>query len=82
MLLTDKNEADDNKNQYPYSDSQSEYDILATELGDTSTDEHISEQLDSSNSDIDKNDTVTHSQSETAEKGGALWFTCPDSLEG
>ncbi|CAF3000856.1 unnamed protein product, partial [Rotaria sp. Silwood2] len=45
-------------------------------------DEHILEQLDSSDSDIGQRSTITDSQPETIEKSGALWFTRPRSLEG
>ncbi|CAF4200535.1 unnamed protein product, partial [Rotaria sordida] len=55
ILLTDNNEIDDIDDGQD-SDSDSEYDPIVTESDDTSTNKHISEESDSSNSDIDQSD--------------------------
>ncbi|CAF2367531.1 unnamed protein product [Rotaria sp. Silwood2] len=55
------------------SDSDREYDFVATESDDTSDSEHISEDFDSSNSDIEQGDVVTISEPETLQKAGTTW---------
>ena len=65
ILLSDMNDTDDQK-----SDLDSDFDISAAESDDTSTDEHISEESDPSNSNIDKNGAFTNNQPERIEKGG------------
>ncbi len=82
MLLTDRNETDENVHDYPNFDSDNEYDPIDTESDDTSTDEHISEQFDSSDSDVDHRDIVADSQPETLQKGGAIWSAHPSPAEG
>src|ERR1700722_16499682 len=82
ILLTDKNEMDDDIIDGQDSDLDSEYDIAATESDDTSANEHISGQSDSSNSDIDQGDTVTDSQPEPLQKAGATWSIHPNSVQG
>ncbi|CAF4129171.1 unnamed protein product [Rotaria sordida] len=72
ILLTDNNEIDDIDDGQD-SDSDSEYDPIVTESDDTSTNKHISEESDSSNSDIDQSDIATDSQSETLQKVGVTW---------
>ncbi|CAF0947299.1 unnamed protein product [Rotaria sordida] len=56
IILTDENEIDDNISAGQNSDSDSEYDPDAIESDDTSANEHISEESDSSCSDIDQDD--------------------------
>ncbi|CAF4360634.1 unnamed protein product, partial [Rotaria sordida] len=72
ILLTDNNESDDIGDGQD-SDSDSEYDPIVTESDDTSTNEHISEESDLSNSDIDQSDIATDSQPETLKKAGVTW---------
>ncbi|CAF4128115.1 unnamed protein product [Rotaria sordida] len=72
ILLTDNNEIDDIDDGQD-SDSDSEYDPIVTESDDTSTNKHISEESDSSNSDIDQSDIATDSQPETLQKVGVTW---------
>ncbi|CAF4170500.1 unnamed protein product, partial [Rotaria sordida] len=67
ILLTDNNEIDDIDDGRD-SDSDSEYDPIVTESDNTSTNKHISEESDSSNSDIDQSDIATVSQPETLQK--------------
>ncbi|CAF3508775.1 unnamed protein product [Rotaria socialis] len=55
------------------SDLNSEYDLIVTESDDTSTNEHISEESDSSNSDIDQSDIPIDIQPETLQKVGVTW---------
>ncbi|CAF4243567.1 unnamed protein product, partial [Rotaria sordida] len=50
------------------SDSDSEYDFVATESDNTSNSEHISEESDLPNSDIEQGDVITASQPETLQK--------------
>ncbi|CAF1255686.1 unnamed protein product, partial [Rotaria sordida] len=52
------------------SDSDSEYDFVGTESDVTSNSEHISEESDLSNFDIEQGDVVTTSQPETLQKDG------------
>ncbi|CAF4217096.1 unnamed protein product, partial [Rotaria sordida] len=52
------------------SDSDSEYDFVATESDNTSNSEHISEESHLSNSDIEQGDVITASQPETLQKDG------------
>ncbi|CAF1227272.1 unnamed protein product [Rotaria sordida] len=54
------------------SDSDSEYDFVGTESVDTSNNEHISEESDLSNFDIEQGDVVTTSQPETLQKDGII----------
>ncbi|CAF1013769.1 unnamed protein product [Rotaria sordida] len=54
------------------SDSDSEYDFVDTEADDTSNSEHISEESDLSNFDIEQGDVVTTSQPETLQKDGII----------
>ncbi|CAF2442654.1 unnamed protein product [Rotaria sp. Silwood2] len=56
----------------------SEYDFVATQSDDTSNSEHISEESDLSNSDIEQDHVVTFSQSETLQKDGITWSMYPD----
>jgi hypothetical protein len=73
ILLSDMNDTDDQK-----SDLDSDFDISAAESDDTSTDEHISEESDPSNSNIDKNGAFTNNQPERIEKGGVTWSIYPN----
>ncbi|CAF4362258.1 unnamed protein product, partial [Rotaria sordida] len=72
ILLTDNNETDDIGDGQD-SDLDSEYDPIVTESDVTSTNKHISEESDSSNSDIDQSDIATDSQLETLQKTGVTW---------
>ncbi|CAF1300771.1 unnamed protein product [Rotaria sordida] len=54
------------------SDSDSEYDFVGTESDDRSNSEHISEESDLSNFDIEQGDVVTTSQPETLQKDGII----------
>ncbi|MCC7159931.1 MAG: hypothetical protein IT281_10400 [Ignavibacteria bacterium] len=56
-----------------YSDLDREYDPIVTESDEMSTNEHISEESDSSNSDIDQSDIATDIQPETLQKVGVTW---------
>ncbi|CAF4683577.1 unnamed protein product, partial [Rotaria sp. Silwood2] len=60
------------------SDSDSEYDFVATESDDISDSEHMSEESDSSNSDFEQGDVVTTSQRETLQKAGTTWSIHPN----
>ncbi|CAF1258452.1 unnamed protein product [Rotaria sordida] len=68
ILLTDEHEINNNFSDNQGSDSDSEYDFVATESDDTSNSEHISEESDLSNSDTEQDDVVTANQPETLQK--------------
>ncbi|CAF3845480.1 unnamed protein product, partial [Rotaria sp. Silwood1] len=68
ILLSDTNGTDDYITDDQELDLDSDFDTSAIESDDTSTDEHISEESDSSNSDTGENDIFTNSQPETIEK--------------
>ncbi|CAF3337934.1 unnamed protein product [Rotaria socialis] len=68
ILLADENGINNDVNDNQGSDSDSEFDFLATESDDTSNSEHISEESDLSNSDFEHDDVVTVSQPETLKK--------------
>ncbi|CAF4380534.1 unnamed protein product, partial [Rotaria sordida] len=53
-----------------------------TESDDTSTNKHISEESDSSNSDIDQSDIAIDSQPETLQKVGITWSIYSIPLQG
>ncbi|CAF3698644.1 unnamed protein product [Rotaria sp. Silwood1] len=73
ILLSDTNDTDDDITDDQESDLDSDFDTSAIESDDTSADEHISEESDSSNSDTGENDIFTNSQPETIEKAGVTW---------
>ncbi|CAF1524604.1 unnamed protein product, partial [Rotaria sordida] len=72
VSLRDKNQIDDMGDDQ-VCDSDSEYDPIVTESDDTFTNEYISEESDSSNSDIDQSDIATDSQPEALQKTGVTW---------
>jgi hypothetical protein len=70
VLLADENEIHNDFSDNQGSDSaDSDYDFVANESDDTSNSEHISEESDLSNSDIEQGDAVTASQPENITKG-------------
>lgn len=54
--------------------------LIVTESDDTSTNEHISEESNSSISDIDQGDIVADIQPETLEKAGVTWSIHPNPV--
>ncbi|CAF4210444.1 unnamed protein product, partial [Rotaria sordida] len=82
IILTDENEIDDNISAGQNSDSDSEYDPDAIESDDTSANEHISEESDSSCSDIDQDDIGRDDQPDTLEKDGVTWSMYPKQVQG
>ena len=73
IFSTDETEIDNGINDNQDSDPDSEYDPIVTESDDTSTNEHISEESNSSISDI---------QPETLEKAGVTWSIHPNPVQG
>ncbi|CAF4096248.1 unnamed protein product, partial [Rotaria sp. Silwood1] len=78
-------EIDDNVGDYSDfdSDSDTEYEVPTNvdESDDTSTDEHISEQSDSSDSDIDGDNIIVNTQPATLQKGELTWSSDPSSVQ-
>ncbi|CAF2934079.1 unnamed protein product [Rotaria sp. Silwood2] len=71
LLLSDENEDDYITSQD--SDLENDYDFVPVESDDTSTNEHILEESDKSNSDDDQTDTYTDDQPEILEIAGIRW---------
>ncbi|CAF1486160.1 unnamed protein product [Rotaria sordida] len=78
ILLTDEHEINNNFSDNQGSDSDSEYDFVATESDDTSNSKHISEESDLSNSDTEQDDVVTANQPETLQKDDVTWTMHPN----
>ncbi|CAF4104055.1 unnamed protein product, partial [Didymodactylos carnosus] len=78
----DDNETLDNFIDSQDSDSNNDYDYVASESDDISTDEHVSEESDSSNSDIDQGDVATDTQPQILEKAGVVWSINPNPVQG
>ncbi|CAF4219629.1 unnamed protein product, partial [Rotaria sordida] len=73
----DENETNNDFSDNKGSASDSEYDFVRTESDNTSNSEHISEESDLSNFDIEQDDVVTTSQPETLQKDGITWSMYP-----
>ncbi|CAF1288449.1 unnamed protein product [Rotaria sordida] len=71
-LLVDENEINNDFSDNQESDSESEYDFAVTESNDTFNSEHISEESDLSNFDIEQGDVVTASRPETLRKNDEI----------
>ncbi|CAF1585640.1 unnamed protein product, partial [Adineta steineri] len=82
ILLIDDNEIDDPINEDLESDSDdSDYEAVVPDSDDTSTDEYISSQYDSSDSDVDQNNSLV-SQPSTLEKNEIVWSIDPNPVQG
>ena len=81
LLLSDTIE--DNHVASEDSDSDNDSDFVPVESDDTSTNEHISEESDKSNSDDDDQcDVYTDDQPETLEKAGIIWSIHANPAQG
>ncbi|CAF4794870.1 unnamed protein product [Rotaria sp. Silwood2] len=81
ILLADENEISDDFSDNQGSDSNSEYDFVATESDDISDGEHISKESDSLNSEGEQSDVITASQPEILQKAGTTWSMHPNLVE-
>ncbi|CAF1454756.1 unnamed protein product [Rotaria sordida] len=83
ILITDNtNEFTDNISEDDESNSDPDYSFSDTESDDTSTDERISNEEDSSDAHISNDDTQINAQPESIEKGGVSWSTQRPTVQG
>jgi hypothetical protein len=77
ILLTNNtnDEIDEDFSEDDDSNSDSDYCFSGTESDDTSGDEHISQEDDSSDSYVSNHDINVDKQPDTIEKGGIVWST-------
>ncbi|CAF1236584.1 unnamed protein product [Rotaria sordida] len=83
ILITDNtNEFTDNISEDDESNSDPDYSFSDTESDDTSTDECISNEEDSSDAHVSDDDTQINAQPESIEKGGVSWSTQRPTVQG